>query len=191
MFGFIESSDKNKYPEYSQSNISIPSEYKIKDIGPIWNQGNIGCCVSCSLMEMYNFIQLSHGKKLDLPFDYIYNKRNDQTVDGMMPSEGFNILKKEGRINVFSRISNVDSLKESILSNGPAGIGMIVKDSSRNDFWNGDNIIGAHMVSVIGYTKDSLIIKNSWGVSYGDRGIWYLPMDKFNSVVKEAWTILL
>lgn len=189
MFGYIKTKDLYSYSEYKPEKCELPKEYKLKDLGEVWDQGSKGSCVSCSISEMYNFYQISHGKKLDIPFTYMYDKRADKSLDGMQPVEGFKILKEEGRIKVFSRISTLDSLKHSILSNGPALIALIVKDTNRNDFWNGGQLNAGHAVSVIGYSKDSLIIKNSWGYSYGDSGYWYLPYEDFNKVI-EAWTIL-
>ena len=187
-YGYVKTENLESYQEYKPEKCELPREYKLKDFGEVWDQGNEGSCVSCSISEMYNFYQVSHGKTLDIPFTYMYDKRADKSLDGMQPAEGFKILKDEGRIQVFSRISTLDSLKQSILANGPALIAMIAK-SSDNSFWHGSEVLGGHAIAVVGYTKDSLIIKNSWGYSYGESGYWYLPFDEFN-VVREAWTIL-
>lgn len=189
MFGYIESSNIEKYSMFSSSGTStIPNSYKLKDLGEVWDQGSKGSCVSCSISEMYNFYQISHNKTLDIPFDYLYDKREDKSIDGMMPTEGFEILKKEGKINTFSRIGTLHSLKESIIVNGPALIALIAK-SNESNFWNGPEILGGHAVSVVGYDEEYLIIKNSWGITYGDMGYWYLPYSDFNKV-REAWTII-
>lgn len=189
-YGYIKTDNLESYKEYNPEVCELPKEYKLKDLGEVWDQGSKGSCVSCSISEMYNFYQISHGRKLDIPYTYVYDKRSDKSLDGMQPAEGFKILSDEGRIKMFSRISTLNSLKQSILANGPALIAMTVRDTDRTDFWNGPTAqnIG-HAVAVVGYNQDSLIIKNSWGYSYGEYGYWYLPFNDFQ-VVKEAWTII-
>ena len=191
-FGCLPTPKIETYGLYQGSGSSIPEEYKLKDIGEVLDQGSKGCCVSCSIYEMYGFYCLSKGKDLDIPYTYTYDNRKDKSLDGQDPGEGFTFIRDQGKIKTFSRIATLDFLKEAIIANGPCALAMIVRDASgRNDFWKGSETqpIG-HMVSVVGYTKDSLIIKNSWGYLYGESGLWYLPYDEFNGVVREAWTII-
>lgn len=44
-----------------------------------------------------------------------------------------------------------------------------------------------HAVAIIGYTKDQLIIQNSWGKNAGDKGLFYVPKDYLPF---ESWQIL-
>lgn len=186
--GCFETPNIESYGLYQGSGSTIPDEYEIKDIGEVIDQGKEGSCVSCSLFEMYGFYCLGKGKTVDIPYTYTYDNRKDKSLDGQDPGEAFTFMKEQGKIQVFSRIPTLDSLKEAIIANGPCMICMIAK-SGDNDFWEGLEILGGHAVSVIGYTKRSLIIKNSWGYGYGESGIWYLPYSEFR-VVLEAWTII-
>lgn len=189
-YGFIKTKNLENYQEYSPGvSPNLPAEYKLKDIGKVWDQGSYGSCVSHSIAEMYNFYQLSHGKTLDVRPDWLYKLRADKTIDGMMPSEGFEIMKSAGNINTFSRISTLDSLKQAIISNGPVLIAVMVRDGDRDDFWNGSDNLGGHAISVVGYTRDGLIIKNSWGYQYGDSGFSEMMYEDFGKVL-EAWTII-
>lgn len=61
--------------------------------------------------------------------------------------------------------------------------------SYNDDFWNGDEFMGGHAVAVVGYDETGLIIKNSWGTSFGRGGYTTLPYNQFNKV-REAWTLL-
>lgn len=121
-------------------------------------------------------------------FEYLYDQRSDKTIDGMMPREAFEILKGEHRVEVFARIGSLDALKKSVLTNGAALIAMNVF-SYNDDFWNGDEFMGGHAVAVVGYDETGLIIKNSWGTSFGRGGYTTLPYSQFNKV-REAWTLL-
>ena len=121
-------------------------------------------------------------------FDYCYNKRKDKSVEGMTVKEAFDILGSEGRLDVYSRVSSLDSLKRSILANGPAIIATIVRSDS-TEFWNGSQNLGGHAVAVVGFDENSIIIKNSWGVSYGNGGFARMRNEDFSKVL-ECWTIL-
>lgn len=189
-YGYVKTENLESFPEYKgQVNIKLPDEYKLKDIGPVWNQGSVGSCVSHAISEMLWFYQMSHGKKLTEKPDWLYYKRADKSIDGMMPSEGFGLLIREEKINTFSRISTLDSLKQSIITNGPALIAVIVRSEERDDFWNGGENLGGHAISVVGYTSTGLIIKNSWGYQYGDGGFSEMMYDDFGKI-REAWTII-
>lgn len=187
-YGYISTPNLQSYSLYQGTKSTIPEEYKIKDLGVVLNQGNQGSCVSCSIYEMYHFYCLSKHKKLDIPYTYTYDNRKDKSIDGQNPGEAFTFMKDKGKISVFSRINTLDTLKDAIVANGPCLIAMIAK-SNNDNFWIGDKTLGGHAVTTVGYTKDSLIIKNSWGYEYGNNGYYYLPFDEFN-VIKEAWIII-
>lgn len=79
-------------------------------------------------------------------------------------------------------------MKKSIIANGPAVIAMIAR-STNDEFWNGDSNLGGHAVAVVGFDEESIIIKNSWGVNYGNGGFYQMRNEDFNKVL-ECWTIL-
>ncbi|MGV3527096.1 MAG: C1 family peptidase [Candidatus Sericytochromatia bacterium] len=50
---------------------------------------------------------------------------------------------------------------------------------------------GGHAVTVVGYddVKEVLIVKNSWGPAWGDKGYFYLPYDYVKlGLASDAWT---
>lgn len=188
--GYLPTPDLETYGLYQGSGSTIPDEYKIKDLGKVLDQGSKGCCVSCSIYEMYNFYCLSKGKEVDINYTYTYDNRQNKSLDGQDPGEAFTFMRDQGKIKVFSRVGTQESLKEAIIANGPCALGMIVRDTENPSFWKGSTTMPiGHAVAVIGYTKDSFIIKNSWGYSYGESGLWYLPFSEFNAV-REVWTII-
>ena len=38
---------------------------------------------------------------------------------------------------------------------------VIVRDGGRDDFWNGSENLGGHAISIVGFSKDGFVIKNS------------------------------
>lgn len=62
-YGYIKTENLESYSEYKPQPITLPAEYKLKDIGKVWDQGSVGSCVSHSIAEMYNFYQLKVMEK--------------------------------------------------------------------------------------------------------------------------------
>lgn len=187
-FGYIESGFLSSDVVYSASPKSLPDEYELADQLNVYDQGSLGSCVSCVVAEMYHFYKQMRKIESDLPREYVYKKRTDKKVDGMMPREAFEILKNEGKISTYARITSLLALQASILANGAALIGLIAR-SYDSDFWNGNTNYGGHAVAVVGWDKEGLLIKNSWGTYWGRGGYTILPYSQFNKV-REAWTIM-
>jgi hypothetical protein len=187
-FGFLESGRSPNDIILSLGKSDIPKDYELKVSAKVFDQGNNGSCVSCTLTEMYNFVCKSEGRNLDIDFEYIFNKRLDKSINGMTPREGFEILKSENKIMSYARINDINTLKKSIISNGPCLIALQVK-SENNDFWNGSENLGGHAVAVVGFNEDELLIKNSWGIGYGNGGYMYAPNEIFSKLY-ECWTII-
>jgi len=72
---------------------------------------------------------------------------------------------------------------ESIDSVGSAGIIPVPKA--------GERTVGGHAVSAIGYDSEHIIIRNSWGTGWGDRGYGYIPNWYFeNNQCSDFWAVL-
>lgn len=187
-YGFIES-------EKSPDDIILTEstdikEYKRKPVTAVQDQGSEGSCVSQSLWELYNFRSKYNARCDQFTSDpaWVFHQRKDKSLNGMTPREALEIMKNNGMISSYARITNILALKKAILANGGVLIAMIAK-SDNADFWNGNSILGGHAVAAIGYDNDNIYFKNSWGTEYGDNGEYYLPIDQFNAVT-EAWTIM-
>jgi hypothetical protein len=48
---------------------------------------------------------------------------------------------------------------------------------------------GGHAVSIIGYTADRFIVRNSWGTGWGDKGFAYASLDYAQDAFTEAYGI--
>lgn len=191
-FGFIESGKSPKdlicgaVPNVGK----LPDKYLIADIAKVFDQGSHGSCVSCAAMEMLHFKEMQKGmsENKNIDFEWCYDRRADKTVEGMTPREAFDLLRHANKIDTFARIGSLDILKQTIVAHGPALIALPVK-SYDTDFWSGSDFYGGHAVAVVGYNETGLIIKNSWGWSYGTQGQACLPYAQFDKIY-EAWTIV-
>lgn len=189
MLGFIESEINGDELIYSSAKKEDKlTEYKVKDLLSVINQGNRGICCAVVCAEMVNIIdKYTNNGTIDV--DYVYNKREDKSIDGMTPKEAFEILKKDGYILEYAKITNQPSLKDSILVNGPALIALPVYDTERSDFWNGSKYQGGHAVAAVGFNDLGILIKNSWGSEWNNGGYTILPYDEFNKII-EAWCVI-
>lgn len=187
-YGFIESGKSPDDIILTES--TDTKEYKRKPVTVVQDQGSEGSCVSQSLWELYNFRSKFNPRTDQFTSDpaWVFHQRKDKSLNGMTPREALEIMKNNGMISSYARITNILALKKAILANGGALVAMIAK-SDNNDFWNGSSILGGHAVAAIGYDNDNIYFKNSWGTEYGDNGEYYLPIDQFNAVT-EAWTIM-
>lgn len=105
-----------------------------------------------------------------------------------------------------SREIALDNVKHALAAGFPVVLGFSVYSSLGNapDIpmpTGGDELRGGHAVMAVGYDDGhkarggakvpSLIIRNSWGVSWGDRGYGYLPYDYLlRGLAQDCWTIL-
>ena len=108
------------------------------------------------------------------------------------------------RVRSAHRIMSLISLKAALAENLCVGIGMTVFESMESADAaqtgivpmpkEGDDVLGGHAVLVVGYDDDleCMIVRNSWGNEWGDKGYFYLPY-KFWSAgyISDAWTILV
>jgi C1A family cysteine protease len=86
-------------------------------------------------------------------------------------------------------VGSIEVLKQAIVANGPCIGGLPVKDSTREDFWNGFGKEGNHAVAIVGYDSKGFIIRNSWGVYYGHKGYSHISYDDFKNFI-EIWTLI-
>ena len=204
-FGFIASIIDGTEYKFQTREMKLPDKYSyLKYLPNVLNQGQRPICVPCSISTFLNWNKnLNTGKNhTDIKVDYeeIFKNRTNESDDGMAFKDAFHYLRHHGvktdigiaKIDRYFKIGSVVQLKQALIVNGPCVGGLPVYDTNRDDFWvkyKGDEYVGGHAISIIGYNEKGFIIRNSWGERYGDKGYAILPYDDFANF-REIWSIV-
>ena len=190
-------------------NMDIPKEYSYEDHLPnVYDQGNTYTCVPHAISAFVDWYNGVNGIDKDMSIDWIYDCRENKDGEGMSLKEALKYIKKVGyitkqdyrdmrkgespeldQINMYGVLRSIYAMQRSLLINGPFILALPVYDSSRSDFWNGSNFEGGHAVACVGYNSEGLIIRNSWGATWGAGGYCTLPYSQLNKMY-EAWALI-
>lgn len=182
--------------------VELPDSYSYKGFLPtVIDQGEYSICVPCSVSAYLNWREnLKHGNIIDnkISLFEIYNSRPDNT-DGMTFKDAFKYLKhtgvksKVGRLKIkgYGRVVNAMALKCAIIANGPC-VGALPVYSYDKKFWeqkSGEELMGYHAISIMGYDEEGFIIRNSWGTDFGNNGYTHISYDDYDTLF-DIWTVL-
>ena len=106
----------------------------------------------------------------DYPYNYISNPAD---IDPIIFEEA-----KKFKIKSYARVHSIEDLKKSLANNGPCLISFPVYnygDKIWRPKYKTQAMRGGHAMTIVGYDKDSFIIRNSWGIEWGDEGYTYYP----------------
>lgn len=122
------------------------------------------------------------------------------------------------KIKTYTRLNNIDEIKKSLaLNQKPVLMGMYVyaelqsEEAAKTGYIpmpaEEERVLGGHAVLIVGYieptevvkkcflrktkisTPGYLIVRNSWGEDWGDKGYFYLTYEYFNKYTFDYWTI--
>jgi hypothetical protein len=186
----------------------------IRDQG---TEGTCSAQTAAALKEWQEFVDIEFKEHMS-PW-FVYKLREDITQEGMYPRNTMDILYKIGivseadypylspkpidsilrsiassyKIQGYAQINTMDLLKKALFANGPCYIAFPVYNPQKMDFWKpdftGQNMLGGHAVTVVGWLKDKFIIRNSWSAQWGDYGYTYYPFSDFG-MHWEIWTAI-
>jgi len=104
------------------------------------------------------------------------------------------------KVTEYHRVTGLTPLKAALAEGYPVVLGINVYESFESDHVaktgiiplpkHGEKLLGGHAVLAVGYKDDTkvVIVRNSWGVGWGDKGYFYLPYNYFPRYVSDMWT---
>ena len=176
----------------------------------ILNQNGFPHCVGYSSATIKQEKELRERNLLIFDGDWIYQeckKIDNYSGQGTYLRIAMKVLQKQGakpkdvsvseaikyRIGGYVKVDDLsfEGLKKAIYVNGILLAGF----TGSNPGWQSSYIKSpkpgettwGHAVALIGYNKDYIIGQNSWGINWGDKGLFYVPKDYMPF---EAWAIL-
>jgi len=139
--------------------------------------------------------QLGVCPELDFPYDI--------TKFTQTPSSTSEEDAAKYKIATYERVVDLEALQVSLAHNLPIVIGFTVYDSFESQEVAATGIVpmpdlarerqlGGHAVCAVGYDdeKQWVIVRNSWGTEWGDKGYCYFPYAMFadKELVSDMWT---
>jgi len=107
-------------------------------------------------------------------------------------SEHYYEKAKMHKIKNYARIYDIDNLKKALNINGPCYIAFPVYNMGSR-MWYRESpespMQGGHAMTVVGYTSEGFIIRNTWGTSWGDKGYCIYSYSDWGSHW-EIWTTI-
>ncbi|WP_052339644.1 C1 family peptidase [Gorillibacterium massiliense] len=137
----------------------------------------------------------SVGCALEKDFPYIiknFTKKPSPQADADAPKY---------RLSTYHRVTNLSSLKSALAVDKPVVLGIAVYESFESQSvantgivpmpGAGEKYLGGHAVLAVGYddTKRVVIVRNSWGAGWGDKGYFFLPYAMFSTrqYISDMW----
>lgn len=178
--------------------LQTPDEYTwIGSMPPVLDQGSTSKCVCYSLTSVLDwkvnrFKGTNESNNFDIDLLYSIRKRKD--LEGMEIKEALKYLRKYGlggaTISSYAMLGSPEQMKQALIMYGPFVGGLpVYRGAERGQFWKGPqrNLAGGHCVTFVGYNPDGLVLRNSWGTGWADRGYILFPWTDFSEIF-EAWT---
>jgi len=144
---------------------------------------------------------------------FIYYNREDRSSEGMYMRDLMKIMKNQGVclesmhkygnkkkptvkaytaaedfvIENYAQISTMNGLKAALYRNGPCIIAVPVYNYGPH-IWHqepGQDMLGGHAMTIVGYTEAGYIIRNSWGNAWEGNGHVVFPYEHWG----EQWEV--
>jgi hypothetical protein len=110
------------------------------------------------------------------------NMRYGYLVDKKNISNHVYDISSKYKIKAYARINTIIGLKKSLILYGPCLISFpCYSDNIKlwKPLYKGQEYIGGHAMTVVGYNEKGFIIRNSWGFKWGNKGHCLYPYSEF------------
>lgn len=177
--------------------IDLPKSILLKD-NVILNQGPTMLCVAfgttAGVNEGLNVLELTGDKNPNTLVGYIENNLDEKIRDvGTYVKNGPKGARKLGWIEGYMQVNSLYEIKRALAFGLPIATGtnkLSWTATKNNNFIATLGKGGGHFINLVGYadeirlkTKDgneykgALIVENTWGDKWGDKGYYYIPYD--------------
>lgn len=108
--------------------------------------------------------------------------------------ESHKIEAYPNRISTYYRITSVKEMQYAISHDGPVVIGMRWYSSASLDkdnvyTFNSSKSCDGHAVLAVGYDKEYVILQNSWGASWGNKGYFKVKYSDFKTLFFDVFGV--
>ena len=170
-----------EYQEYVVNDILTPlSEWFIYTNANVDNP--MSCDIGLDIPQGFDII-----KNIGVPPEMYFPtpKKCPKDMPVLVTQNAIDNAKKY-KIHSYNEINSINELKTALANFGPCPIGFPVYNTT-STFWEkrkNDILQGGHCVSVVGYTDDSFIIRNSWGSNWGKDGYSFWPFTSWGNQIE-------
>lgn len=126
-----------------------------------------------------------------MPGNHAYNvaKRNVNVV-----KDSFSALASQNRISAYYKIRTLEEVKYSVYNHGAVITGVKLYDGYHLDrksvfCQKAEGKYTGHAVLIIGWTSKYLILQNSWGTFWGQRGQFFVPYEEFDTWLYDTYGV--
>lgn len=155
------------------------------------DQGEEGACVGFGWCAELGSAPVMYATTNPYAFAYYQAARQEDRAMGNNWAEGASVLagakvaKRAGMINEYRWAFGANDVIDTLVSKGPVVLGVNWYESMYSTDENGlvsvwGDVVGGHCITAIGYDPHKsgigpcILWLNSWGPSYGTRGVGYL-----------------
>jgi C1A family cysteine protease len=149
----------------------------------IYTNANVDAPMSCDTgLDITQGFDIIKNMGVSPELHYPTPKTCPKDMPVAIPQNALDNAKKY-KIHSYNEIGSINELKTALANFGPCPIGFPVYNYT-STFWekkSGDILQGGHCVSVVGYTDESFIIRNSWGSSWANEGYTFWPFTSWGN----------
>ena len=188
------------------------SMFEVKDQG---SYGTCSAMTASQIKEWQEIEDVNINENLSPQF--VYNLRSNWPEDGMYSRNTMDILVKKGIVEEnlypyaksfsqdipkhllerglmynckgYAAVETVEGLKQALFTNGVCYLAVPVYNYTSRMWYRrtGDALLGGHAMSIVGYTAEGFIIRNSWDDDWNGDGHTIFPYEDW--LLKwEVWT---